>query len=106
MCVYIDDILITGTTKSEHLNNLVLVLQRLESAGMQKEKCANTACIIAEHFTMCVCLYTARRTVVSVFLDIRIWSAKLVWVTITLVIHCARTTTTADGCCLHWHGDL
>jgi len=40
--VYIDDILITGTTESEHLNNLALVLQRLESAGMRlkKEKCA------------------------------------------------------------------
>ena len=41
VCVYIDDILITGTTESEHLDNLAQVLQRLQSAGMRlkKEKC-------------------------------------------------------------------
>ena len=40
--VYIDDILITGTTKQEHLSNIGQVLQRLEKAGMRlkKEKCA------------------------------------------------------------------
>ena len=42
VCVYIDDILVTGSSEREHLNNLVQVLERLESAGMRlkKEKCA------------------------------------------------------------------
>ena len=42
VCVYIDDILITGSSESEHLRNLAEVLSRLESAGMRlkKEKCA------------------------------------------------------------------
>ena len=42
VCVYIDNILITGPTEEEHLQNLAQVLQRLESAGMRlkKEKCA------------------------------------------------------------------
>ena len=42
VCVYIDDILVTGTTENEHLNNLAQVLERLESAGMRlkREKCA------------------------------------------------------------------
>ena len=42
VCVYLDDILITGATETEHLNNLAQVLQRLESAGMRlkKQKCA------------------------------------------------------------------
>ena len=42
VCVYIDDILITGATQKEHLNNLAQVLQRLESTGMclKKQKCA------------------------------------------------------------------
>ena len=42
VCVYIDDILITGSTEEEHLQTLVAVLQRLKSAGMRlkKEKCA------------------------------------------------------------------
>ena len=42
VCVYIDDILVTGATEEEHLRNLAQVLQRLESAGMRlkKEKCA------------------------------------------------------------------
>ena len=41
VCVYIDDILITGTTESEHLDNLAQALQRLQSSGMRvkKEKC-------------------------------------------------------------------
>ena len=41
VCVYIDDILITGSSEGEHLSNLARVLERLESAGMRlkKEKC-------------------------------------------------------------------
>ena len=40
--MYIDDILITGSSEDEHLHNLTQVLSRLESAGMRhkKEKCA------------------------------------------------------------------
>ena len=39
--VYLDDILITGKSESEHLLNLKLVLQRLELAGLhlKKKKC-------------------------------------------------------------------
>ena len=42
VCVYLDDILITGATEAEHLNNLNDVLSRLEQAGMRlkKNKCA------------------------------------------------------------------
>ena len=42
MCVYIDDILVTGKTPEEHLHNLNEVLQCLESAGLhiKKEKCS------------------------------------------------------------------
>ena len=42
VCVYIDDILITGATQKEYLNNLAQVLQRLELVGMclKKQKCA------------------------------------------------------------------
>ena len=40
VCVYIDDILITGTTEQEHLSNLAQVLQRLDSAGMRRERSA------------------------------------------------------------------
>ena len=41
VCVYLDDILITGHTEVEHLKNLE-VLKRLAKAGMRlkKEKCA------------------------------------------------------------------
>ena len=41
VCVYIDDILVTGATEGEHLSNLAQVLERLESAGMRLkwEKC-------------------------------------------------------------------
>ena len=41
VCVYIDDILVTGATEEEHLANLAQVLQRPESAGMRlkREKC-------------------------------------------------------------------
>ena len=35
VCLYLDDILITGKTDQEHLNNLSAVLQRLAAAGMK-----------------------------------------------------------------------
>ena len=34
VCVYLDDILVTGVTKPEHLQNFDKVLSRLETAGM------------------------------------------------------------------------
>ena len=42
VCIYLDDILITGATEAEHLHNLQEVLNRLEQAGMRlkKDKCA------------------------------------------------------------------
>ena len=42
MCVYLDDILVTGATEQEHLANLAQVLQRLQDAGMRvkQQKCA------------------------------------------------------------------
>ena len=42
VCIYIDDILITGRTDQEHLEHLAEVLRRLQEAGMRlkKEKCA------------------------------------------------------------------
>ena len=42
VCVYLDDILVTGMTEQEHLTNLEQVLQRLESAGMmlKRPECA------------------------------------------------------------------
>ena len=42
VCVYIDDILITGSSDEEHLEHLDEVLHRLAEAGMRlkKEKCA------------------------------------------------------------------
>ena len=42
VCVYLDDILVTGRTEEEHLQRLDMVLQRLEKAGMQlkRNKCA------------------------------------------------------------------
>ena len=41
VCVYLDDILVSGTTEEEHLTNLSQVLLRLGSAGMRlkREKC-------------------------------------------------------------------
>ena len=41
VCAYIDDIIITGQTKKEHLHNLSEVLSRLERAGMKlkENKC-------------------------------------------------------------------
>ena len=37
--VYLDDILIIGSTIEEHLQNLDHVLQILETAGLIKDKC-------------------------------------------------------------------
>ena len=41
VCVYIDDILITGVDESDHLRNLQTVLQKLQEAGLtlKKSKC-------------------------------------------------------------------
>ena len=41
VCVYLDDILITGKTESDHLKNLEAVLARLEEADMRlkQKKC-------------------------------------------------------------------
>ena len=42
VCIYIDDLLITGRTDQEHLEHLAEVLRRLKEAGvkLKKEKCA------------------------------------------------------------------
>ena len=42
VCVYLDDILVTGTIEQEHLQNLNAVLSRLETAGLRLkyDKCA------------------------------------------------------------------
>ena len=42
VCVYIDDILLTGATEEEHIKTLDEVLQRLETAGvrLKQSKCA------------------------------------------------------------------
>ena len=42
VCVYLDDILITGATEEEHIQNLDKVLTRLGSAGirLKRDKCA------------------------------------------------------------------
>ena len=42
VCVYLDDILVTGESEAAHLCNLATVLDRLESAGirLKREKCA------------------------------------------------------------------
>ena len=42
VCVYLDDILVTGSSEENHLKNLDLVLTRLKTAGvkLKQEKCA------------------------------------------------------------------
>ena len=42
VCVYLDDILVTGTTEEEHLHNLDQVLSKLENVGirLKRNKCA------------------------------------------------------------------
>ena len=39
VCIYIDDILVTGTSEKEHLKNLDEALQRLEMQVSSGEKC-------------------------------------------------------------------
>ena len=41
VCVYLDDVLVTGSTEASHLRNLEAVLSKMESAGvrLKKEKC-------------------------------------------------------------------
>ena len=41
ICVYIEDVLVTGTTEAEHIANVEEVLKRLQAARMRskKEKC-------------------------------------------------------------------
>ena len=38
ICVYLDDMLVTGKSPAEHLKNLNEVLTRLEKAGMKLKK--------------------------------------------------------------------
>ena len=42
VCVYIDDILVTGTSEEKYLKNLSVVLSRIENAGLRlkKDKCS------------------------------------------------------------------
>ena len=42
VCMYLDDILVTGESETAHLRNLASVLERLTSAGvrLKREKCA------------------------------------------------------------------
>ena len=42
VCVYLDDILVTGASEAAHLYNLSVVLERLEAAGvrLKREKCS------------------------------------------------------------------
>ena len=41
VCIFLDDILVTGKTQSEHVANIRLVLKRLDEAGrkLNNEKC-------------------------------------------------------------------
>ena len=41
ICVYLNDILVTGSSEKDHLDNLAEVLKRLEDAGMRfkRSKC-------------------------------------------------------------------
>ena len=45
VAVYIDDILVSGSTSSEHLQNLRALLQRLESKGL---RCRLEKCVFAQ----------------------------------------------------------
>ena len=48
LCLYIDDILITGTSDQEHLDTLELALQRGKSSGLRlrRDKCTFNASFI------------------------------------------------------------
>ena len=47
VCIYLDDILITGAMEAEHLHNLQEVLNRLEQAGMCLNFKERQVCIFA-----------------------------------------------------------
>ena len=38
VCIFLDDILVTGKTEAEHMENLRLVLQRLQNAGLKENQ--------------------------------------------------------------------
>ena len=38
VCIYLDDILVTGSSEREHLDNLAAVLEKLEAAGVRLKK--------------------------------------------------------------------
>ena len=38
VCVYIEDVLVTGTTEAEHIANIEEVLKRLQPARMRSKK--------------------------------------------------------------------
>ena len=42
VCIYLDDILVTGESDADHMRNLAAVLERLESVGvrLKREKCS------------------------------------------------------------------
>ena len=40
ICVYLDDILVTGATEAEHSHNLQEVLSHLKGMHLKKDKCA------------------------------------------------------------------
>ena len=42
VCIYLDDILVTGESETAHLRNLARVLERLASAGirLKQDKCS------------------------------------------------------------------
>ena len=42
VCIYLDDILVTGKSESEHVQNLATVVERLESVGihLKPDRCA------------------------------------------------------------------
>ena len=44
VCVYIDDILITGSTEAEHLEKLAEVLERLTKTGMRLKRINVLSC--------------------------------------------------------------
>ena len=47
VCIYLDDILVTGESEAAHLQNLAAVLERLETAGIWL-KCVKCAFMILE----------------------------------------------------------